>query len=66
LAENRRILGSRHGHPEKGLFMKCDIPVPIERLIWFQNRLGLKEEELAQVDQYKDLFKDRKVEFSNV
>jgi len=44
--------------------MKCDIPVPIERLIWFQKRLGLKEEELERLDQYKDLFKDRKVEFS--
>jgi len=44
--------------------MKCDIPVPTERLVWFQKRLGLKEEELERLDQYKDLFKDKKVEFS--
>jgi signal transduction histidine kinase len=44
--------------------MKCDIPAPIERLVWFQRRLGLAGEELDKLNQYRDLFAGKKRDFS--
>ena len=44
--------------------MKCDIPAPIERLVWFQKRLGLADKELDKLNQYRDLFVGKKKEFS--
>ena len=44
--------------------MKCDIPAPIERLVWFQRRLGLAGRELDKLNQYRDLFVGKKKEFS--
>jgi signal transduction histidine kinase len=36
--------------------MKVDIPVPFEKLAWFQERLGLGEQELQRVTVYEDVF----------
>ena len=44
--------------------MKCDIPAPIERLVWFQRRLGLAGDELDKLDRYRDLFVGKKRDFS--
>ena len=44
--------------------MKCDIPVPLEKLIWFQKRLGLGEKELEPLNQYREFFHAKKSEFS--
>ena len=44
--------------------MKCDIPTPLERLVWFQDRLGLEEEEQEKLDQYRGLFIGKKGLFS--
>jgi signal transduction histidine kinase len=44
--------------------MKCDIPVPIERLIWFQKRIGLDKKDLEILNRYQGLFTDRKEVFS--
>ena len=46
--------------------MKCDIPVPIERLVWFQKRLGLEKQELEILNRYLGLFADRKEAFSEI
>jgi signal transduction histidine kinase len=44
--------------------MKCDIPAPMERLVWFQKRLGLAGKELDKLNQYRVLFAGKKKEFS--
>jgi len=36
--------------------MKVDIPVPFEKLAWFQEKLGFREEDLRQIDAHKSLF----------
>lgn len=36
--------------------MNCDLPVPVERLTWFQKRLGLEKTELERLKTYQDLF----------
>jgi signal transduction histidine kinase len=44
--------------------MKFDIPAPIERLGWFQSKLGLDGEELEKIKMYKNLFVNRKEAFA--
>jgi signal transduction histidine kinase len=44
--------------------MKCDIPAPIERLIWFKRRLGLAGKELDTLNEYRGLFVGKKKDFS--
>jgi len=44
--------------------MKCDIPAPMERLVWFRTRLGLEGEELEALDRYRALFTVKKDVFS--
>jgi signal transduction histidine kinase len=44
--------------------MKCDIPIPFKKLIWFQERLGLEGGELDKLDRYRGVFASRKKEFS--
>ncbi len=44
--------------------MKCDIPVPYERLIYFQKLLGLGREEGEKLDQYRHLFLEKNREFA--
>ena len=44
--------------------MKCDIPIPLEKLVWFQKRLGLESGELDKLDRYRSVFANRKKEFS--
>ena len=44
--------------------MKCDIPTPLERLVWFQDRLGLEDEEQEKLDQYRGLLMGKKALFS--
>ena len=44
--------------------MKCDIPAPIERLVWFQRRLNLEDMERAMLDRYRGVFLTKKNEFS--
>ncbi|MGD9041813.1 MAG: protoglobin domain-containing protein [Desulfobacteraceae bacterium] len=44
--------------------MKCDIPAPLERLGWFQNKLGLKAKDLEKLNPYRDAFVLKKVEFA--
>lgn len=36
--------------------MKIDIPVPFEKLAWFQEKLGFGEEDLRQIAAHKGLF----------
>ena len=44
--------------------MKCDIPIPLKRLVWFQDRIGLEREEVEKLDRYRSVFADKKKEFS--
>ena len=44
--------------------MKCDIPIPIKKLVWFQTKLGLESDEMEKLDRYRSVFADRKKEFS--
>lgn len=44
--------------------MKYDIPTPLERLVWFQNQLGLDGEEQEKLDRHRGLFAGKKREFS--
>lgn len=44
--------------------MKCDIPAPLERLVWFQEKLSLKPEEKEKIDQYRHLFAEKKEVFA--
>ncbi|MEW6667707.1 MAG: ATP-binding protein [Thermodesulfobacteriota bacterium] len=44
--------------------MKIDIPVPFERLAWFQGKLGLGPEELGEIFRHRDLFAPKKQEFA--
>jgi len=44
--------------------MKLDTPVPLERLVWFKTKLGLKGDALEKVNQYRSVFVNKKKEFS--
>lgn len=44
--------------------MKCDTPVPYEKLAFFKKQLGLDENEIRGLQKYRDLFIDKKEEFS--
>ena len=44
--------------------MKIDIPVPFERLAWFQAKLGLGDEEMQELCRHRDLFVPKKREFA--
>lgn len=44
--------------------MKLDIPVPYEKLAWFQEKLGLGEEALRELNRHQDLFLGKKDEFA--
>ena len=44
--------------------MKYDIPVPLERLYWFKDQLGLDGESLEAVHRHRDTFIRKKKEFS--
>lgn len=44
--------------------MKRDTPVPMEKLLWFQKRLGLEQKELDILNSYHGLFSNKKEEFS--
>ncbi len=40
--------------------MNLDMPVPYEKLLWFQEKLNLREEDLKKVQGYGDLFIQKK------
>jgi hypothetical protein len=40
--------------------MKLDMPVPYEKLLWFQEKLDLRESDLKKVQEYGDLFIQKK------
>lgn len=44
--------------------MKLDIPVPYERLAWFQEKLGLGEKNLEELNRHQHLFLGRKEQFA--
>ena len=44
--------------------MKCDIPAPLDRLAWFQEKLGLKGKELQKLDPYRGAFAKNREEFA--
>jgi len=44
--------------------MKCDIPAPLERLVWFQEKLSLKTEEEEKINQYRSNFAEKKEGFA--
>jgi signal transduction histidine kinase len=44
--------------------VKIDIPVPLEKLAWFQAKLGLGAEEMQELGRRRDLFVPRKHEFA--
>jgi signal transduction histidine kinase len=44
--------------------MKIDIPVPFEKLSWFQEKLGLSERDMQEIGIHRDLFVCRKDTFS--
>ena len=43
--------------------MKCDIPAPLDRLVWFQEKLSLKTEEEEKINQYRAIFAEKKTVF---
>jgi len=45
--------------------MKLDMPVPLERLLWFQEKLGLAEHDLKLFSIYRDIFLGEKEDFAN-
>jgi signal transduction histidine kinase len=45
--------------------MKLDIPVPLQKLQWFQEKLGLTEHSFRPVESYRDHFVKKKGEFSH-
>jgi len=44
--------------------MRIDIPVPIEKLTWFQEKLGLGDEDLRRIGACRTVFLERTVEFA--
>jgi signal transduction histidine kinase len=44
--------------------MKLDIPLPLDRFGWFQERLDLRGETLDKLDRYRNLLAGKKVQFS--
>jgi signal transduction histidine kinase len=44
--------------------MKLDIPAPLERLAWFQEKLSLKAEEEEKINQYRPIFAEKKEVFA--
>jgi signal transduction histidine kinase len=44
--------------------MKCDIPAPLDRLVWFQEKLSLKTEEEEKINQYRAIFAEKKTVFA--
>jgi signal transduction histidine kinase len=45
--------------------MKLDMPVPFEKLLWFQEKLGLTEHDLKLFSAYRHIFLKRKDEFAD-
>lgn len=45
--------------------MKLGMPVPYEKLLWFQEKLDLREEDLKKVQEYGDLFIQKKGQFGD-
>jgi signal transduction histidine kinase len=46
--------------------MKLDMPVPFEKLLWFQERLGLAEHDLKLFSTYRHIFIKKKEEFADM
>jgi len=44
--------------------MKLDIPVPIERLVLFKNKLGLEDKDMERLNPYRGIFAGKGKEFS--
>ena len=44
--------------------MRCDIPAPIAKLAWFQEKLALKTNDVERLTQYRAVFIRRKEEFA--
>ena len=44
--------------------MKCDIPAPLDRLAWFQEKLSLKSEEEEKIKEYSLTFAEKKEVFA--
>jgi signal transduction histidine kinase len=45
--------------------MKLDIPVPFEKLLWFQEKLGLTEDDLKLFSAYRHILIKKKEEFAD-
>jgi signal transduction histidine kinase len=45
--------------------MKLDMPVPFEKLLWFQEKLGLAEHDLKLFSRYRHIFIQKKEEFAD-
>jgi signal transduction histidine kinase len=44
--------------------MRCDIPAPIEKLAWFQEKLALAANDFERLTRYRAVFLKRKEEFA--
>ncbi len=44
--------------------MKLNIPVPMERLVFFKKKLGLEDKEMEKLNPYRSIFVSKKREFS--
>jgi signal transduction histidine kinase len=44
--------------------MKVDIPVPFEKLVWFQEKLGLGKDDLQRISACSDVFLERAGDFA--
>ena len=44
--------------------MNCNIPVPVERLLWFQEKLGIEGRGLERLKPYRSLFASKKKAFA--
>jgi signal transduction histidine kinase len=44
--------------------MKLDMPVPFEKLLWFQEKIGLAEHDLKLFSSYRHIFIKRKEDFA--
>lgn len=44
--------------------MKIDIPVPFERLAWFREKLGLRDEDMSSLGGFRDTFLMHKEQFA--
>jgi signal transduction histidine kinase len=44
--------------------MKVDIPVPFEKLAWFQEKLGLAKDDIGRISACRDVFLERAEDFT--